>query len=410
MRKEKFFKKKSFNRFSGLFIVLIVGLITLINSEPLGIEEQFNERDKVEFDIDFIISDEVFTNVNSMSIEQIQSFLEVKNSPLADKHLYQKYYLSCTSNMEIYNLVFPNGKLARESSPAEIIYYAGNLQINPNSRPNLINPQVLLVLLELNQGLIENPAKLDQYTLDNALKYNSLESEYYNPNYQGFLNQLIGLASKLNYDFKYFRNTPEENKPTTIINGMIHFPKNVATYIFHNLLQNYKKIKNFYDLFHILTSGILNVPFKAQVPPGNWNYTRNCGQASCLMVFCYYSGTTPTAQGIKDIDDWLYQRFGDPINNYNGSYTTTLKLVTLAREYGCFVGSHVNSGWEIKQLREEIDAGYPVIVAVEARYLSNRGYIWAGGHFVVAKGYDNAHIICNDPGTSQGNSKYYINN
>ena len=34
---------------------------------------------------------------------------------------------------------------------------------------------------------------------------------------------------------------------------------------------------------------IIDVPFKAQVPPGNWSETKNCGQASALMTFCYYN-------------------------------------------------------------------------------------------------------------------------
>lgn len=155
---------------------------------------------------------------------------------------------------------------------------------------------------------------------------------------------------------------------------------------------------------------ILNVPFKAQVPPGDWDKTKNCGQASALMVFCYYNGTTPTVQGIKDIDDWLYQKYGDPVNNYNGSETNTTKLEALAREYGGFAGSYKASRWDIERLKQEIDAGHPVIVAVIAGYLSNRGYSWAGGHFLVVKGYDDANIICNDPGTSGGENKYYTHN
>ena len=61
----------------------------------------------------------------------------------------------------------------------------------------------------------------------------------------------------------------------------------------------------------------LSVVFKAQVPPGEWANTNNCGQTSALMVMCYHKNTIPTEQGIKDIDTWLYQNEGDLINNYN---------------------------------------------------------------------------------------------
>ncbi len=153
----------------------------------------------------------------------------------------------------------------------------------------------------------------------------------------------------------------------------------------------------------------LDVPFKAQVPPGEWGKTQNCGQASSLMVFCYYLGTVPDADGIKDIDDWLNEKYGDPTNNYNGSPTTTAQLSALGSGYAGLSQTYAASDWGLDRLKEEIEAGHPVIVALVAGHLSNRGYAWAGGHFVVAKGCTATEIICNDPGTSQGHNKKYKN-
>jgi len=164
----------------------------------------------------------------------------------------------------------------------------------------------------------------------------------------------------------------------------------------------------------------INVPFKAQVPPGSWDETKNCGQASSLMVFSYYWNTEPTAEGIKKIDDWLHGKYGDPINNYNGWDTTTSKLEALARDYAKFPNSYKASGWTLDRLRREIDAGHPVIVAVTAgkipyrestdpEVVHYRNYKYEGGHFVVVKGHTLDCIICNDPGTSLGESKYYFN-
>jgi hypothetical protein len=98
------------------------------------------------------------------------------------------------------------------------------------------------------------------------------------------------------------------------------------------------------------------------------------------MLMCYLNGTFPTEEGIKDIDDWLYEEYGDPINNYNGSVTNTMKLESLAKEYGNFYGSYRDSGWDLTDLRLQIDNQQPVIAAVMASYLSNRGYNYAGGH------------------------------
>ena len=151
---------------------------------------------------------------------------------------------------------------------------------------------------------------------------------------------------------------------------------------------------------------MLDVPFKAQVPPGIWSKTKNCGQASALMVFCYYKGTTPAEQGIKDIDDWLHNKYGDPIDDYNGWYTKPKKLATLAREYGGFLGSYNATLWDLDRIKQEIDAGHPIIVAVYGK-IGDRNY--PEGHWLVVKGYNDTHIICNDPGTSKGDGKEYIN-
>jgi len=154
----------------------------------------------------------------------------------------------------------------------------------------------------------------------------------------------------------------------------------------------------------------LDVPFIAQVPPGDWGHTQNCGQASALMVFDYLRGAVPTEQGIKDIDDWLFSRYRDSVNNYNGTGTTTPKLEALARDYAGFVYSYRASRWNLTRLKQEIDAGNPVMVCVIASYLSNRGYDFSGCHCLVAKGYTSTSIICNEPYLIEGQGKQYANN
>jgi len=254
-------KKTDLKKFIRFLVILFVCLISLINSEPLGIDKQFNELKKEAFDIDFIISDEVFTDINSMTIEQIQEFLESKNSPLADKYLSQKYYLTYPVDTKIYNLIFPNGKLARESSPAEIIYYSARIQITPEINPNQVNPKILLVLLELNHGLIENSLKLDQYTLDNALKFYPIHGEFYKSNCEGFIDQLIGLASKLTRDFQ--SKEPGEQPPINIYGKWI-VTKNRATYLIYKHNPSIVAKKNFYEIylkyFGIMASSTLRTP------------------------------------------------------------------------------------------------------------------------------------------------------
>jgi uncharacterized protein YvpB len=154
----------------------------------------------------------------------------------------------------------------------------------------------------------------------------------------------------------------------------------------------------------------LPVVFKCQGPPGDRGKSKNCGQTSALMVMYYHNGMVPTVQGIKDIDDWLFLKYGDPINNYNGSGTNAVKLEALVKEHGGFTHSYKADGWDLDDLRKQIDNGLPVIASVTARYLSNRGYKYAWGHVVVVIGYTEDSIICNDPARSHGAKKYYSNN
>jgi len=173
--------------------------------------------------------------------------------------------------------------------------------------------------------------------------------------------------------------------------------------------------------YALMLSTTLDVPFKAQVPPGSWDKTKNCGQACSSMVFCYYWNTEPSEEDIKKIDNWLYEKYGDPIDNYNGWETTTTKLKTLACEYANFPKSYKASGWNLEKVKQEIDAGHPVLVAIVAGKIQYRkktdpdvihyrNYNWEGGHFVVVKGYTSDCIICNDPATSLGDGKQYYNN
>ncbi|OQW90470.1 MAG: hypothetical protein BWK78_06965 [Thiotrichaceae bacterium IS1] len=125
----------------------------------------------------------------------------------------------------------------------------------------------------------------------------------------------------------------------------------------------------------------------------------NCGQTSILMVMSFYKNVPPTVQGIKQVEDWLH----------NYSDTTINDLLTVAKKMGGFTNSYRTKGWGLEDLRKQIDQGNPVITAVISKYLSNRGYDWEKGHFVVVKGYTGTHMIVNDPGTRGGADKYYLN-
>ena len=151
----------------------------------------------------------------------------------------------------------------------------------------------------------------------------------------------------------------------------------------------------------------LPVQFIPQSPPGGWSGNMNCGPACLAMAAAHVKGTTPTSADILAINNFL----GLDEKGWRGGEKTGTNCNDLinASSGACELqGIHkVYQG--LDDLKKEIDRGCSVIVAVVAGCLSNRGYRYAGQHFVLAIGYTDTQIICNDPGTSQGASKHYVN-
>jgi len=149
----------------------------------------------------------------------------------------------------------------------------------------------------------------------------------------------------------------------------------------------------------------LDVPFKAQVLPGEWNRTLNCGHTSVLMIAGFHKRFTPTIQDIKDADDFINRQFGDPIRNYNGYYTggtRTNRLIELAKYLGLpEVTDH--SGWRLDDLRHELEAGRPVIVGVWTDMAIYTGV----PHWMVLTGMKDDIVYVNDPGHSGGKDNQY---
>ena len=134
-------------------LLLISGIFIWLNKDNLS-----SAADARKFDPSNIISDFVMTNKNSMSEAQIQSFLLSKNSCNDTNTAKAASYPHLSYNIK-------NGKfvcLAEESfsgeSAAHIIWQAG--------QDYNINPQVLIVLLEKEQGLITD-------TWPNNIQYRS---------------------------------------------------------------------------------------------------------------------------------------------------------------------------------------------------------------------------------------------
>lgn len=138
----------------------------------------------------------------------------------------------------------------------------------------------------------------------------------------------------------------------------------------------------------------LSIKFIAQGKAGGWPGNMNCGQACLVMAKSYFFGEDPSVEDILNINQYLGK------NEKGGKGSSSSELVRSAENLFDLRARRSKSNWE--SIKEEIDQGRPVIVAVTAKFLKSRKYQYPGAHFVLATGYTDTHVIVNDPGTHQG--------
>ncbi|MDD3285768.1 MAG: hypothetical protein PHG95_04030 [Patescibacteria group bacterium] len=191
------------------------------------------------FNPNLIISDEEIMDYDSLSLTQIQNFLQNKNSYLAN-----------------YSTTNAHGT---QKSAAEIIYDAANnnydcsgitLSDSPTEaekqlkcrKITTINPKFLLVLLQKESSLIEDPSP-SQSRLDWATGYGCPDNWACNPYYKGFGKQINSASLQFlaymkepqNYGYKAGQTYTFSNPYGTISNeAMTVTPANQATAALYN--------------------------------------------------------------------------------------------------------------------------------------------------------------------------------
>jgi len=172
-----------------LFIALLSTICYLLSTTPTHAST---------FNPNYIISNSEILDSTSMSLNSIQEFLQNKGSYLA--------HYSCPNTDGVVK------------TAAEIIYDAAvnnydcdgvNLSDNPTltekklkCQPITINPKFLLVLLQKEQSLIEDPSP-KQSQLDWATGYGCPDNGSCNPRWQGFGRQVNSAALQF---FDYMTN------------------------------------------------------------------------------------------------------------------------------------------------------------------------------------------------------------
>jgi len=147
----------------SLFIVIVFLLMAIPKTQAA-------------FDPNYIISDEEVLDYTSMDLLGIKAFLTIKNSPLST--------YTCTD---------PDGK---EMSAAEIIY--------DRATANQVSPKFLLVLMQKEQSLIEDPDP-NQNQLDWATGYGCPDGGSCNTRWQGFWKQINSASMQ----FRDYMDNPQ---------------------------------------------------------------------------------------------------------------------------------------------------------------------------------------------------------
>lgn len=172
------------------------------------------------FNPHLIISDAEFRDSHSMSIIEIQRFLEEKNSQLAV-------------------LSFPDYQGINKKA-SEIIWQAAD--------ESQISPKVLLTTLQKEQSLVEDPIPT-QNQLDKAMGYRCFDNALCNPKSLGFGKQVDGAAWQFQ---QYFNNPGNWTYKVGVgyqIDDYTIIPQNQSTANLYNYTPHYSGNNSFFKVW-----------------------------------------------------------------------------------------------------------------------------------------------------------------
>lgn len=177
---------------NALRSILVVGIIVpaFIGAQIAGFfSEPVKAANAALFNPSRIIDDAIFTNNTSMTADQIQSFLNAKNS-------------TCLKNFTTLSLTDDNGDGRVQETGSEPYGKHGNMSaaqlIKAAADIYKINPQVILVTLEKEQGLVTR-SDCPSWRYNTALGYGC-------PDSQPVCNQAAyGFTRQIDYGVYHFR-------------------------------------------------------------------------------------------------------------------------------------------------------------------------------------------------------------
>lgn len=158
---------------------------------------------------------------------------------------------------------------------------------------------------------------------------------------------------------------------------------------------------------------LLNVPFMAQAPLGNWSDPRQqdaCEEVSLLMA--YHWATGEPAGSLQEIEEKIIAFAEYQIERYGHAFdTSAADTAKLMKEYLEYFKVRVVYDITLTDIKTELAKGNLVIVPALGRELPNPYFTSPGPlrHMLVIIGHDDSkqQFITNDPGTRQGKDFRY---
>ncbi|WP_051701960.1 hypothetical protein [Mycetocola saprophilus] len=178
-------------------MVIVIALAAVVlTAFPVAQPAPASAADLSKFDPANIISDDVFYNGNTMNAAQVQSFLESKVAACAPGNVCMRNLVMDTPSRDGDSYCKAYNGASRETA-AQILVKV--------SQACGINPQVLIVLLQKEQGLITKsaPGPLGSYAWERATGYACPDTAACDTRYFGYFNQLYSAARQ----FKLYGNT-----------------------------------------------------------------------------------------------------------------------------------------------------------------------------------------------------------
>src|SRR3989344_3688774 len=219
MQSASFFNYRARGRYRAILCCFAVVVLTVqIALVPFAVSAQ---GANVGIDYNQIISDDELIDYQSMSEADIQQFLELKKSILAT-----------------FYVTLDTGETVRAS---QIVYRA--------SQTHRINPRFLLVLVQKEESLIEDPSPTNNQ-LDWATGYGCLDGQPCNERWRGLAKQVNSAAEQFRYYYEHIGEYNYQPGKSSYVDGMIVTPRNLVTAALYNYTPHLHGNELFKTLWH----------------------------------------------------------------------------------------------------------------------------------------------------------------